>query len=308
MLPLGISTASAGLYQKGFLALPFPSEKPDTLDRTVLIWGGSSSVGSCAIQLAVASGLDVVTTASPRNFKYCKDLGAKQCFDYHDSDVEDQIVKALEGKTVVGAYHAVGADGAVQACARIVDRTKGKSIVVTVRGVPDSGIPSSVRTKASKYTLVTLNVPLVGLTACQSARARSSRTTLGHLSGESSSRRRSSRAPSCQHQIHSSSARNCGRCSLGWTSRRLGSAPPRSSSQTSRKGLVRIRSHYLLRQVLPKGTKPYENQAHFSILKILDGDQSSCHSIEHLLHDLQVTFGTDLPVRNRKPHSRRTIP
>ncbi len=150
VLPLGISTAAAGLYQKDFLNLPFPTLKPDALDRTVIIWGGSSSVGSCCIQLAVASGATVVTTASPSNFEYCRKLGADQVFDYHDDDVEDQIVKALKGKTVVGAYHAVGADGAVQACARIVDRTKGKAIVVTVRGVPEKGIPSSVRAKSSK--------------------------------------------------------------------------------------------------------------------------------------------------------------
>ena len=61
-------------------------------------------------------------------------------------------MEALEGKTVVGAYHAVGGDGAVQACARIVERAKGKSIVVTVRGVPDKGIPDAVRAKASKST------------------------------------------------------------------------------------------------------------------------------------------------------------
>ncbi|KAK5125203.1 hypothetical protein LTR85_000879 [Meristemomyces frigidus] len=148
VLPLGISTAAAGLYQKGFLALPFPSEKPDKLDRAVIVWGGSSSVGSCCIQLAVASGLDVITTASPSNFAYCKKLGAKRVFNYHDKHVEDDIVKELEGKTVAGAYHAVGADGAIQACARIVDRCKGKAIVVTVRGVPDDGMPSSVRAKS----------------------------------------------------------------------------------------------------------------------------------------------------------------
>lgn len=151
MLPLGISTAAAGLYQKHFLALPLPSnEAVKPLHRAVLIWGGSSSVGSCAIQLAVASGADVYTTASAGNFEYCRKLGAKYVFDYHDCDVEDQIVVALTGKTVAGAYHAVGADGAVQACARIVDRCQGKSIVVTVRGTPDEGIPSSVRVRASK--------------------------------------------------------------------------------------------------------------------------------------------------------------
>ena len=151
VLPLGISTAAAGLYQEGFLALPLPViEDKDPLERTLLVWGGSSSVGSCCIQLAVASGAEVITTASPDNFEYCKKLGAVQCFDYHDGDVEDQIVKALEGRTVLGAYDAIGMDGVPQACARIVDRTKGKAIMVTVRGVPDEGIPDSVRAKASK--------------------------------------------------------------------------------------------------------------------------------------------------------------
>lgn len=150
VLPLAISTASAGLYQQGFLALPLPSfEAPwKRLGRTVLIWGGSSSVGSCAIQLAVASGAEVITTASSRNFKYCKQLGASEVFDYHDPNVEDDIVKALASKTLAGVYHAVGAGGAVQACARIADRAKGKAIVVTVTGAPDSGIPDGVRVKA----------------------------------------------------------------------------------------------------------------------------------------------------------------
>lgn len=130
--------------------MPYPTEKPEALKRTLLVWGGSSSVGSCCIQLAVASGAHVITTASPRNFDYCRELGASECFNYHDSDVEDQIVDSLKGRTVAGAYHAVGGGGAVQSCARIVDRAKGKAIVVTIGGVPEEGIPSSVRAKSSK--------------------------------------------------------------------------------------------------------------------------------------------------------------
>lgn len=83
VLPLGVSTAAAGLYQKDFLALPLPREDFEDLERTVLIWGGSSSVGSCAIQLAIASGADVITTASESNFEYVKALGARLVFDYH---------------------------------------------------------------------------------------------------------------------------------------------------------------------------------------------------------------------------------
>jgi NADPH:quinone reductase-like Zn-dependent oxidoreductase len=151
VLPLGISTASAGLYQKSYLSLPFPTvENPKPIHRTLLIWGGSSSVGSCAIQLAVASGVDVITTASKKNFEYCKDLGAEKVFDYHDEDVEAQIGKYLDGKTLAGVFHAVGANGAVETCARIAEKAEGKAVVVTVRGVPEEGIPGEVRVKASK--------------------------------------------------------------------------------------------------------------------------------------------------------------
>lgn len=64
--------------------------------------------------------------------------------------MEEQIAGALEGMTVVGAFHAVGGEEAVRSCARIVDRAAGKAMVVTVRGVPQEGIPGSVRTRSSR--------------------------------------------------------------------------------------------------------------------------------------------------------------
>lgn len=166
VLPLGISTASAGLFQKDYLNLPFPSpEQPalKPLNRILLIWGGSSSVGSCAIQLAKAAGAIIITTASPKNFAYVKTLGAEEVFDYRAEDVEDQIVDWLQSKTVLGAFHARGGNGAVQTCARIVDRSQGKAIVVSVRGIPHppgdgegGDVPKAVRTKTSKLCLVPL--------------------------------------------------------------------------------------------------------------------------------------------------------
>ena len=98
--------------------------------------------------MADASDVEIFTTASRSNFEYAKKLGAAKVFDYHDADVEDQIVDALKGKTLAGVYHAAGADGAVQTCARIADRSSGKALVVTVKGVPVDGIPKTVRVKA----------------------------------------------------------------------------------------------------------------------------------------------------------------
>ena len=84
VIPLGLSTAPAGLFQDDFLKLQFPTVPPQKqTGNTLLIWGGASSVGSNAIQLAIAAGYQVVTTASPKNFEYVKKLGASAVYDYN---------------------------------------------------------------------------------------------------------------------------------------------------------------------------------------------------------------------------------
>ncbi|KAJ5587305.1 alcohol dehydrogenase [Penicillium hispanicum] len=94
VLPLCYSTASSALYVQ--LDLPLPSLTPKPTGKRILLWGGSSSVGSSAIQLAVASGLEVVTTASSVNHEYVKSLGATHVFDHKDADVIDKIVNVLK--------------------------------------------------------------------------------------------------------------------------------------------------------------------------------------------------------------------
>lgn len=80
-LPMGVSVATKALFHKDFLGLDLPSASPTPKQETVLIWGGSTSVGSNVIQLAVAAGYEVITTASPSRFEYLKGLGASQVFD-----------------------------------------------------------------------------------------------------------------------------------------------------------------------------------------------------------------------------------
>ena len=78
VLPLCLSTAACGLFQKDFLALLYPILSPKPNGKTVLIWRSSTSVGSNAIQLAVAAGYEVITTASPKNFDYVRDVYDEQ--------------------------------------------------------------------------------------------------------------------------------------------------------------------------------------------------------------------------------------
>ncbi len=127
VLPLALSTAACGLFQQDQLALQYPSAAATPTGQTLLVWGGSTSVGSNAIQLAVAAGYAVVTTASPRNFDYVKQLGASQVFDYRSTTVVHDIIAAFRGKTIAGAL-AIGT-GSAEPCLDIVHACNGNKFV-----------------------------------------------------------------------------------------------------------------------------------------------------------------------------------
>jgi len=129
VLPLGLSTAACGLFQKDYLALDYPSANAKPTGKTLLVWGGSTSVGSNAIQLAVAAGYEVIATASPKNFDYLKSLGASMVFDYASKTVVPDIIKAFNGRTGAGAI-AIGA-GSASKCLDIVGACTGDKFIAT---------------------------------------------------------------------------------------------------------------------------------------------------------------------------------
>ncbi|KAF8860590.1 putative quinone oxidoreductase [Acephala macrosclerotiorum] len=121
VLPLSIDTAATGLFT--MLKLPYPSLDPTSAGKTVLIWGGSSSVGSSAIQLAVAAGLTVATTASPHNEAYVKSLGATYYFNYKDPDVVKKISKVLKTGDVI--FDVTSTESSQKACAELLSGIGG---------------------------------------------------------------------------------------------------------------------------------------------------------------------------------------
>ena len=127
VLPLALSTAACGLFQKDQLALQFPSKAARPTGKTLLVWGGATSVGSNAIQLAVAAGYEVITTSSPKNFDYVKKLGASQVFDYNSNTVVKDVIKAFRTKTIAGAMAMGG--GSAKACLDIVQACHGNKFV-----------------------------------------------------------------------------------------------------------------------------------------------------------------------------------
>lgn len=63
-----------------------------------LVHGGSSGIGSTAIQLAKAFGAQVFTTVgSAEKAKFCTDLGADLVINYREEAFEEQVLKHAEG-------------------------------------------------------------------------------------------------------------------------------------------------------------------------------------------------------------------
>lgn len=159
LFPSCLSVAAYALFTPGTLGLTLPpaSGKASANGKWVLIWAGTSVVGSHAIQLAKIAGYDVAATCSPRNFDYCRSVGADQVFNYKDADVVDQIVKAGEGKQSVGAFNAYYNDEATVTCSKILSRVGGIKKVATV--VPPflpkpEGIAEGVEVATSKLLVV----------------------------------------------------------------------------------------------------------------------------------------------------------
>ncbi len=69
--------------------------------ETLLVHGGSSGIGTTAIQLAKSAGASVITTAgSDDKCSFCTGLGADHALNYRDNDWEHEVGTLTDGKGV----------------------------------------------------------------------------------------------------------------------------------------------------------------------------------------------------------------
>lgn len=179
VLPLGVSTAASALFQSDHLGLRHPSAGPAPTGETLLVWGGSTSVGSNAIQLAVAAGYEVITTASPHNFDYVKSLGATQVFDYNSPTVVPDLIAAFEGRKLAGAL-ALGTTSA-PACVRIVAASTGSKAVA----IASPPVSFESLADGSRFALPRVMLRLIGSNVALMARARISGVRTKYIFGTS---------------------------------------------------------------------------------------------------------------------------
>ncbi|KAK5659554.1 hypothetical protein OQA88_756 [Cercophora sp. LCS_1] len=128
------------------LGLPYPSLEPVSLNKTLVVYGGSSSVGSMTIQIATAIGLSVIAIASPANFDLCKRCGAVEAFDYRDADVVDKVVKAVKNtkNEFVGIFDAISTGETYPNDLAILAALGGGHLACT-HPPPTEGVPGNVK-------------------------------------------------------------------------------------------------------------------------------------------------------------------
>lgn len=99
-LPETVFTVYSTVVQRGRLQ---PGER-------FLVHGGSSGIGSTAIQIAKAHGAIVYATAgSAQKCRFCEELGADAAINYRDSDFVEAIKELTGGKGVDVILDMVGA-------------------------------------------------------------------------------------------------------------------------------------------------------------------------------------------------------
>lgn len=65
------------------------------INDTIFLAGASGDIGTILIQLAKISGLNIYTNASSKNHPYMISLDANYCFDYHNDNWPNHLLKQL---------------------------------------------------------------------------------------------------------------------------------------------------------------------------------------------------------------------
>lgn len=128
LLPMAVATSSVAIFSN--LGVPRHGGQKGGF----LVWGGASSVGSAAVQIAAAIGFDVFAVASPQHHAYIKTLGAKFVFDYRSAHVVTEMVDAAKeaGIEIKLAFDAISDPGTIQTCLEVLDKFGGGKLCLTL--------------------------------------------------------------------------------------------------------------------------------------------------------------------------------
>ena len=136
-VPKGLSLAEAAAVPETFYTV-----WTNVFDRgrlrpgeSLLVHGGSSGIGTTAIQLAVATGARVFATAgNAEKCKACVALGAERAINYRDEDFVEAVKQATDGAGVDVVLDMVGGDYYARNIEALA--VEGRLVVIAVQSGP----------------------------------------------------------------------------------------------------------------------------------------------------------------------------
>ncbi|KAK0118339.1 hypothetical protein ONS95_012629 [Cadophora gregata] len=133
----GLLTGRAGIQR------PHTNGSAAVKSKKVLIYGGSSSIGSLAVQYVAQAGYTVVTTSSPKNNAFVSRLGAAKVVDH--SQPKDDVIKALVAE---GPYDlvvdSIATPQATAVSGPVLAAQGGGKLYATVPAIGPETLPSGV--------------------------------------------------------------------------------------------------------------------------------------------------------------------
>ncbi|TGO87362.1 hypothetical protein BPOR_0231g00050 [Botrytis porri] len=136
--------------------MPLPVLNPEPAGKTILIWGGSSSCGASAIQLAKAAGYTVITTASTQNHDFVKNIGATHAFDHKSPTVIQDILAILQTDDVI--FDCIALANTQQACAEIAHNIGARKFATVLPPAPNKYNVEPVMVNGLDVGLVDLDI------------------------------------------------------------------------------------------------------------------------------------------------------
>tara|TARA_R110001583_G_scaffold38455_1_gene124277 strand:+ start:6482 stop:7504 length:1023 start_codon:yes stop_codon:yes gene_type:complete len=115
VVPESISANEAATLPCSGMAALIALEKLQIIEgTTLLVEAGAGAVGQFAIQFAKQRGADVFTTASKRNHKLVKKLGADAIFDYKDKKLCEKMSRELGAQGFDAVLDTVGGESTIR--------------------------------------------------------------------------------------------------------------------------------------------------------------------------------------------------
>ncbi|CEI67607.1 hypothetical protein FVEN_g5695 [Fusarium venenatum] len=152
-------TAADAVYNR--LGFPLPSRKGHfEPNKPFLLWGATSSVGYCALQLSIASGVSpIFVTAKPEHFEHLRSLGIAHLFDYRDPDVHKSIAKALQDLGLERFEYAFDAAGAPDSGGQVLRAVSDVTRIVSTVLRDDKRFTMPVATPGLDFVILPPGAP-----------------------------------------------------------------------------------------------------------------------------------------------------